>query len=567
MIQLFQRLRMMLPVAAAMALSACGGSGDNDSGGNNPPPATNVTISGRITFDRIPFKNAGSKLDPSNPVESPARQVTVEALDGSTDAVLASATTDDSGNYSVSVPASRSVKIRARAEMVKTGTAPTWTFSVRNNTNSNALYVLDGDAASSGTGSSTRNLHATSGWGTTSYTGARAAAPFAILDSVYAAKKLILEAVPSTEFPALDLFWSTTNKDVISTTGDVQLCTSDGQIGTTFYTAAASNAGNCTSSGALAAGIYILGDFANGSGDTDEFDQHVIAHEFGHYVEDKFSRSDSIGGSHFPGDDLDMRVAFGEGWGNAYSGMVLNDPQYRDSYSGISGTTGFNLETDNGNDGWYSEFSVQEILWDLFDSVNDGADTISLGFAPIYSVLTGSQRVTDAFTSIYTFADGLRAANPGQTAAINALLTGENIATTDIWGSAETNPGDSTTSLPIYQDLVPNQTPIYVCGVGNDSDRNKLGYRRYLRLNLSSAVALTVTATGAADPAVSGSQPAGDPDIAIYRRGELEQLSQQTGSSETTPQQLYAAGMHLVEIYDYTLGALPHCVTVSAVSN
>lgn len=557
----------MVSAIATLTLSACGGGGGNDGGGgsNPPPPATSVTISGKITFDRIPFKASGSGLDAASPVESPARQVTVEALDGST--VLASTVTDNAGNYSVTVPASRSVKIRAKAEMVKSDSAPTWTFRVRNNTNSNALYALDGEAASSGTSNSTRNLHATSGWGTTSYTGTRAAAPFAILDTVYAAKQLILQAVPTTAFPELDLFWSTTNKDVINTSGNVLLCTNDGQIGTTFYTPDVSNAGNCTANGSLGAGIYILGDFAGGSGDTDEFDQHVIAHEFGHYVEDKFSRADSIGGTHSSSDRLDARVAFGEGWGNGYSGMVLNDPQYRDSYSGITGTTGFSLETDNGNDGWYSEFSVQEILWDLFDSVNDGADTISLGFGPIYSAMTGGQKTTDAFATIYTFADALRAANPSQTAAINALLTGENIATTDIWGAAETNNGGSTTALPIYADLVPNQSPIYVCGSGTDEDRNKLGYRRYLRLNLTTAAALTIQATGAANPSVSGSQPASDPDIAIYRRGQLEQLSQETGASETITQQPLAAGMHIVEVYDYELGPAPHCMTVSAASN
>ena len=79
-------------------------------------------------------------------------------------------------------------------------------------------------------------------------------------------------------------------------------------------------------------GIYILGDFTALGGDTDEFDQSVIAHEFGHYVEDRFGRSDSIGGDHGGSATLlDLRVAFGEGWGNAFSGMVLGDPIYRDS--------------------------------------------------------------------------------------------------------------------------------------------------------------------------------------------------------------------------------------------
>ena len=43
------------------------------------------------------------------------------------------------------------------------------------------------------------------------------------------------------------------------------------------------------------AGIYVLG-WQNV--DTDEYDAHVIAHEFQHYLEDALSRSDSPGGSH-----------------------------------------------------------------------------------------------------------------------------------------------------------------------------------------------------------------------------------------------------------------------------
>ena len=66
--------------------------------------------------------------------------------------------------------------------------------------------------------------------------------------------------------------------------------------------------------------------------DTDEFDQHVIAHEFGHYIENSFSRADNIGGAHGRGDKLDIRVAFGEGFGYAFSAIVLGDPVARDSF-------------------------------------------------------------------------------------------------------------------------------------------------------------------------------------------------------------------------------------------
>ncbi len=175
-----------LAVLAGMLLSACGGGGGG--GGNQPPPA-NVTISGRITFDRIPFDaTLGNGLNPTAPIESPARQVTVQAIDSSNSSVLATATTNNTGDYSVTVPSNRNLFIRARAEMIKTGAAPTWSFSVRNNTTAgtnDALYALDGTSASSGTANSTRNLRAPTGFGTTSYTGERAAAPFAILDTVF----------------------------------------------------------------------------------------------------------------------------------------------------------------------------------------------------------------------------------------------------------------------------------------------------------------------------------------------------------------------------------------------
>ena len=71
--------------------------------------------------------------------------------------------------------------------------------------------------------------------------------------------------------------------------------------------------------------------------DTDEYDQHVVAHEFQHFLEDQVSRSDTPGGPHSLDERLDMRVAFSEGFANAFSAMVLNDPVYRDSFGASQG--------------------------------------------------------------------------------------------------------------------------------------------------------------------------------------------------------------------------------------
>lgn len=551
----FHSARTLSPLWLALAvLAGCGGGSDDDGGG--PPPPANVTITGRITFDRIPFKTSGTGLNPAAPVESPARLVTVDAIDAAAGgSVLATTTTDANGQYSVQVPSNRSLFIRARAEMVKTGTAPTWNFRVVNNTNGNALYVLDGTASSSGAANSTRDLRATSGWGGSSYTGTRAAAPFAILDTVYAARQLVVDAATNAAFPALDLYWSPTNRATAAA-----LCTTNGDIGTTFYITASTD-GNCRATPndagrPIAGGIYILGDFASGAGDTDEFDQHVIAHEFGHYLEDRFSRSDSMGGEHGPNELLDFRVAFGEGWGNAYSGMALNDPAYRDSRNGISNESGFNLEsTASTSPGWFSEFSVGAILWDLFDGAADTADQVDMDFAAIFSVMTGPQRTTPALTSIYSFAEALRGANPSQAAGINALLTREQISVSNAFGNNETNTGGIATALPIYQAIEPNVAAVNLCGSNGDDSRNKLGYRRFLTLTLNANYLLTITAT------MQGANS--DPDIVLHTGGATF-VSDGTGLSEVITSRPTAAGTHIIEVYDYnaTLGG-PGCISVT----
>jgi hypothetical protein len=474
------------------------------------------------------------------------------------------------------VPSNRSLFIRARAEMIKTGTAPTWNFSIHNNSDTgttDALYALDGNPASSGVANSTRNLRAPTGFGTTDYTGERAAAPFAILDTVFLAKELVLTAVPSAAFPELRLFWSGENRSNVTPTGIPRFCPDDGDIETSSYRVF--GPGDVDDCGiAVATGIYLLGDFASGAGDTDEFDQSVIAHEFGHYVEDRFGRSDSIGGHHANDIPLDLRVAFGEGWGNAFSGMALGDPIYRDSQQGIQDDFHFNVEDDGQvgdgfTEGWFSEFSVQEILWDLFDSTNEAGDTVTLGFPPLFAVITGAQTTTEALTSIYTFINGLRTANAGSVAGINALLDGEDISVSSSdFGENETNDGDPGSDngvLPIYRPIVRNDPPITVCSrspFGNLSS-NKLGNRVFLRYSNDVQRLVTITATGSNS---GGGVSATDPDIFVLRQGVLAAFGAGTGSSEMISQAPLPVGQYIIEVYDFDVdGAanVPRCMTVS----
>ena len=209
-------------------LSACGGGGG---GGGQPPPAS-VTISGQITFDRIPFDaDARQRAEPGRHGPAPARQVTVQAIAA---AGGCSARLDHDG-YQRQLFVERAVEHepvhpRARRDDQDGRRADLEFLGPQQRRTRDALYALDGDRASSGTANSTRNLNAPSGFGVTSYTGERAAAPFAILDTVFRAKELVLTAAPTTAFPALSLFWSDQNRPTAG-----RFCPDDGDIGTSSY--------------------------------------------------------------------------------------------------------------------------------------------------------------------------------------------------------------------------------------------------------------------------------------------------------------------------------------------
>ncbi|HPF25578.1 MAG TPA: hypothetical protein PK159_03215 [Steroidobacteraceae bacterium] len=539
-----------LATLALLALAGCGGGGSSGGGGTLPPQPTDVVVSGRITFDRVPIGGgAGQGLDFAAVVLAPARAVTVEALAAANSAVLASTVTNDTGNYSLSLAPNTNVLLRVKAEMVRTG-APSWSFRVRNNTNGNALYALDGTSFNTGTTNSQRDLHAASGWGGAGYTTPRAAAPFAILDTVYQAYTLVLGAEPGASFPPLDLFWSTTNRVGTGGCAVDRPSIASGVICTTFYLAPVAN----PAASRPDAGIYVLG---SANDDSDEFDRHVIAHEWGHYYQDSFSRDDSIGGPHGFSDRLDPRLAFSEGWGNAFSGMVVGDRNYRDSFAagGQQRSFGFDLESNPGASaasiGWYSESSIQSLLWDFFDDAPDGLDTVALGFAPIHRVMANEVRTAAAFSTVYPFVEGLRTRAPASDGAIEALVRAQQISTQrgDPFGTAEANNGGDPRNLPIYRPILPGTTERVCSTVAPNGPVNKLGVARFLRFDLAASRNVTVDVRG---PASSPALPDADPDVYLFRAGLPQAAGNAVGINDSASLPSAPAGAYLIEVHEYS---------------
>jgi hypothetical protein len=499
-------------------------------------PST-VSLSGRITFDLVPIHTSTNGLDYASTTQEPVRGATVELLNQSGSTILQTTTSDSNGDYSFDVDTSSSYVVRVKAEMLKTGTAPTWNFTVVDNTSSQAIYAMQSDAQAVASSSVVLNLHADSGWGGTSYTTTRTAAPFAILDSTYQAKEKVLAADPDVQMAALKLNWSINNKAVSGNkpAGDISTSHFDGTD------------------------IYILGD---ANSDTDEYDDHVIIHEWGHYFEGRFSRSDSLGGAHSGGDKLDMRVALGEGFGNALSGIVTDDPFYRDSY-GASQSNGFsiNVETNpSSTQGWYNESSVQSLLYDIYDDNNDGSDNISIGFTPIYNALVNAEKNTEAFTSIYTLATAIKAESSANTAAIDSLMNSQNIIVNDEYGTGETNNGGDARNLPVYTQLNVGGSAVSVCSYDTNGQYNKLGVRKLLRF--------TIATTGSYAITVTGQSSGDDPDIYIYQAGTLAASGESNGNESFNA--TLSAGNYVADVSEYANvngSGKDTCINVTIASN
>ncbi len=450
------------------------------------PVASNVNVSGNLAYEFVPPAAAlAAGLNYNGIQAKPIRGATVQAL-GAGGAVIASTVSTGTGSYALSVPVSTSYTLRVRAELLSAAGAATWNVKVQDNTAANALWTLDAASANSGAANASRNLTAASGWGGSSYTGPRAAAPFAILDAIYDSVNLVVSANANSAFPAVTVNWSPNNRPV---GGNL----SGGDIGTSFFQSA-SQGGNVTRN------IYILGA---ANVDTDEYDRSVVIHEFGHYLQDAFSFSDSQGGPHGGGDRLDMGIAFGEGFGNAWSGMAGGTTVYRDS-SGQSQTSsfGYDLAALPGvsDRGWYSERSVSYVLFSLFQSQ---------GFTPIWTSLRSTMlSPQQALATIHSFAAGVRTAGGAAvTGALDALLRSVNIGVTDEWGSGETNNGGlAQGSLPIYDVLTPGGAGKPVCfstlasdagDLAPNGNSNKLGTTRYFRFTQAAAGARTIRAVWA----------------------------------------------------------------------
>ena len=465
--KIMKRSHVLILFLLYVSLGACGGGGSSGgSSGNGDDSGSDVAISlvsGVVMFERVPHDPVTFGLDYASTFVAPARGIKVTAVYVDDSSLADTSFTDGNGFYQLEVNGGREIRVRALALMERGG-QPGWNIRVADNTAGNALYAMESDAVTV-SGDIEVNLTATSGWDGEGYSGPRVAAPFAILDTIFLAVELLVDTGLDKRLPDLGVFWSPNNRR--AETNDYGA----GELWSSHYSGSS--------------GIYLLGAVDE---DTEEFDAHVILHEFAHFYEHRLSRSDSIGGPHNVAQRLDHRLAFNEAFATAFAAIATGDPVYRDSTGeGQAGGWGFDVRTNPwGVVGWYGELSMINLLYGFAGLLGDGDER--QGFAAIHRVLTGELRSGETPISVFPFVHHLKQQYPASSPEISALVQAEQVSeVVDGWATLETNDAGVEDVLPLYRELAVGGEQVDVCvnsQFDSRGDGNKLSVRQFLRFEI-----------------------------------------------------------------------------------
>jgi hypothetical protein len=347
-----------------------------------------VTISGTGAFQYRSY--TGSGLGAIEGTPKPIRYAEVRVMDGKK--VVQCGETDGNGDFSVAVPrdsGSYTLQINSRGSnnFVKA--------SVMNGPEKNQFYSIE----TSVTSSSSRNI----GTMVAPATGSIIAGAYNILDQIVDANTYLRGNVGS---------------------GD---CASDGcteipnaAAKVSVYWQAGFNPGEYLDGSPLSYYIrdyrrlFILGGL-NGDTeftDTDHFDNTIILHEYGHFLEDVYFGTDTPGGPHNGNSIIDPRLAWSEAWSNLFQAVVRGQGSYLDTEGNVDGDTDYlvfitfesnsflvndypqsGIDNSKGygtsGEGNFREYSITRLLWDSVDSNTDG-EAITGGFTEMWTSLSNN---------------------------------------------------------------------------------------------------------------------------------------------------------------------------------
>jgi len=189
--------------------------------------------------------------------------------------------------------------------------------------------------------------------------------------------------------------------------------------------------------------------------DDDTWDESPIIHEYGHFLEDKYSCDESNGGPHTLTSILgDPEFAWSEGYADYFQGAVRAGMGYLDPVFYIDNAavnletwdtqtlTTTNLVTPN------NEMSVAALFWDLLDGNNDGQDRVSHGHPMIQDVYTDefNDQWGDEECTVPAYFEAWQAMKYPADAATAAVIV-QNVGVTNPFTVAAANADEEETTF------------------------------------------------------------------------------------------------------------------------
>jgi hypothetical protein len=377
------------------------------------------TVTGTVLYERLPLApvtGLGGAL-----ITRPARFVDVHLRASGSSTCYGATSTDATGAYSLvaTPPAGAQVQI---VVLSSTNEDPLRNVTVHNalpppsNSHAGGDAFSHAGAAFPASGTPTQNLTVPYNPGNTS-------------------------SRPSIGFGALDVLLTCSEAIRLGTGQTPPLCHAytllgnAGATGTSFF-----------DTGVQA--LNLLGGAAANldNSDTDYFDDGVIAHEYGHFVEFLMAASRNRGGPHM-GEALEPAFSWGEGAATGWGCLLRNDPKYIDTVR----TSAFPPQLNGNAENWTpqlvrgigGEETVTEVVWDLGDGIGPIADAdgdgIGVALGPLYGEFLGFD-ATQVVPYVGTLLDRVVANQGVPAASITAmLLAPENqqisypLAGADIW--------------------------------------------------------------------------------------------------------------------------------------
>jgi hypothetical protein len=401
------------------------------------PAGADFTASGTFLFEDRPFDRNGFTGEQGL---LPIRRADVEVVDLLTQAVLGTGRTDEDGAFQVEVAltAARTVYVRC---LTATADHPLLNVQVMNHTGEQSLYSLAGPPAPNHDPWSDLQC------GTLTAAAGGAGEAFNILDA--AVKALDYYYALSGEYPgpawSLALFW-------MNGAGENSCWYDD---------------------------VYRQVILADNAG----YDDSVILHETGHYMQSAFALCQNPGGMHYVTDmNQDCRLAFSEGWATFYASAVRlyhqePEPQLYVRTTGGSGAGNldFAFELEGPSFpvfGSFNELAVGACLWDLVDRSQMEAepyqlddDQISGKDQRIWYVLSEILPGTGEAT-MEAFWDGWSALGQEQPAGVQAIFSGLGMEyADDTWEPAD-NKISGATALEVVNPPLQPRVVINEMGLG-----------------------------------------------------------------------------------------------------